>query len=539
MRRRSTAASWNRPDAPSLAERSADDTTMPRAPSSCVVCRFVADSVERRIFFVLAEAFGERWFIARMRAGGFCSAHVRRLVAAGHGHRLTGPFEDVLRGWLARRREAGGRVLPLVGEACPICDTASWAEDHGLGLLAAGDERRIEVGLGGPGPLCLPHLDRLVDRVPWTEQVAVATRWAARLLEVVSAVSAVSAAAEVGADAAAPAALDILAGPVLDPPNADRDPATEGASVGPAASTAGRTGPTGSPAAEAQSGWSGGLLTEAGLLGELERGSCPVCTAVAAAPRRLLTWLADPRRRANDRRDLDALCGRHLRVLVHVAPPAGAAAIRTALERRLAMLAALPTDADRPPVRIVERPAWAWRRTRRRNPEDRRAPVSERLSAIWRSLRTPGDVVAERLRRARLAADRECVACVAAATARRRTFALLAATLLSRPGRERFERSDGLCLRHAALASAEPAVGAASFALVAGVAEGRVAAVLFELEEALRKSSWSVRYEPVGPEATAWRRAARLVLGAAAVSEIDDPFAAAEADEPRRPRRAI
>lgn len=595
--------------------------------SGCVVCQFVAEAVERRAFFIFVEAVGEPWFIAKMRAGGFCGPHVRDLVASGRGPRLTGPFEDVLEGWLARRRALGGSGLPAVGEACPICETAAWAADHALGLLASGDPRRIEVGLGRSEPLCLPHLDELIDRLPWPERVAAAHRWAERLLEAValatraelegmtdgegsrsaragcppasgprpagwrsgkgadavsrapqSAVEPEPLAAATGAVGASLAGVvDILAGSQssLRRRMAHQEGRASQPEEGPAASdrsspptfaaraAAARAAP---PAASPESqtptlaeAWHDGLITEAGLAAELAAGRCPVCTAVAAAPRRLLAWLAVPASTDRDRRDLDAFCGDHLRDLVALAPVSAASVVRSALERRLAMLAALPTIADQPPGPIVARVGWAWRRTRARPGDE---PPASRLTAlreIWRVLRWPGDLIEERLRRARLAADRECVACLAAVTARRRTSVLLATTLRGRRGRDRFELSGGLCLRHAAAAHAAAAPAATSrtgaafdaagLALVAAVAEARCAAVLFELGEALRKSSWSVRFEPPGPEGTAWQRAATFVLGEAALpsaAEPDGPFGGTAAErvggaapEPARPRRAV
>lgn len=613
--------------------------------AGCVVCRFVAEAIERRAFFIFVEAVGEPWFIAKMRAGGFCGPHVRDLVASGRGPRLTGPFEDVLEGWLARRRTLGAPALPSVGEACPICETATWAADHALGLLASGDARRIEVGLGRSEPLCLPHLDRLIDRLPWPERVGAAKRWAERLLEAVALATwaeqlSGGSAGDVGPDtlgtrvglegmvegdesrsegAARPPApgprpaarrsgepaetmsrafqgaagpeplaaatgafgrpfdgvVDILAGaqgslqttarqegrashgrPVADASPAPTTPPTP---ASPAAAPS--LEPPASTLAEA---WHDGLITETGLAAELGAGRCPVCTAVAAAPRRLLAWLATPASTDRDRRDLDALCGDHLRDLAALAPENAASVVRAALERRLAMLAALPTIADQPPHPIVARLGWAWRRARTRQGHE--GTPASRLAAlreVWRVLRSPGDLIEERLHRARLAADRECVACLAAVTARRRTFVLLGATLRARRGRDRFELSGGLCLRHAAAAPAASSATGAAFdsaglALVGAVAEARCATILFELGEALRKSSWSVRFEPPGPEGTAWQRAATFVLGEwvlPSVGELGDRFVGAApeqasraaapepawrgAPEPIRPRRAV
>jgi hypothetical protein len=41
----------------------------------------------------------------------------------------------------------------------------------------------------------------------------------------------------------------------------------------------------------------------------------------------------------------------------------------------------------------------------------------------------------------------------------------------------------------------------------------RLRVVEWELEEASRKMSWSVRYEPKGPESDTWRRAAQQFCG--------------------------
>ncbi len=587
--------------------------------AECVVCRFVAEAVERRAFFIFVEAVGEPWFIAKMRAGGFCGPHVRDLVASGRGPRLTGPFEDVLEGWLARRRALGGAGLPAVGEACPICETAAWAADHALGLLASGDARRIEVGLGRSEPICLPHLDELIDRLSWPERVGAAQRWAERLLEAVALATRAELEAMAdgersrsegagappapgrwyspgeqrsgeGAEAASRAlrsaavpeplaaatgasggplagVVDILAGsqaslqrrtthrelqasqPEEGPPGSHRRSPPAGAAQGapavaPSAAALGASPEPRAPTlAEA---WHDGLITEAGLAAELAAGRCPVCTAVAAAPRRLLAWLAAPASTDRDRRDLDALCGDHLRDLAAFAPESAAAVVRSALERRLAMLAALPTIADQPPRPIVARVGWSWRRARVRRGDEAPASRLAALREIWRVVRSPGELIEERLRRARLAADRECVACLAAVTARRRTFVLLGATLRGRRGRDRFEVSGGLCLRHAGAAPAATsgtgaAFDAAGLALVAAVAEARCATILFELGEALRKSSWSVRFEPPGPEGTAWQRAATFALGEAALPSAvgSGGRTIGAAPEPIRPRRAL
>ncbi len=55
----------------------------------------------------------------------------------------------------------------------------------------------------------------------------------------------------------------------------------------------------------------------------------------------------------------------------------------------------------------------------------------------------------------------------------------------------------------------EPAV----LETLVGVQIARLAALEWELEEFYRKSGWEVRYEPKGPERTAWARAIERFSG--------------------------
>jgi len=73
-------------------------------------------------------------------------------------------------------------------------------------------------------------------------------------------------------------------------------------------------------------------------------------------------------------------------------------------------------------------------------------------------------------------------------------------------------RRDGqlLCVRHVlGLRAADPAAGQ----LAAGDAARRAAALIGELAEAFRKSTWAFRHESRGAEATAWRRAVAFLDG--------------------------
>jgi hypothetical protein len=88
---------------------------------------------------------------------------------------------------------------------------------------------------------------------------------------------------------------------------------------------------------------------------------------------------------------------------------------------------------------------------------------------------------------------------------------LLSAALLTAAGREAYERSPGLCLRH--LERAVEAWSPDAVAIATRVATGRVALLRWELAEAGRKSAWTARYEPAGLERSAWVRALTTSVG--------------------------
>jgi hypothetical protein len=79
-------------------------------------------------------------------------------------------------------------------------------------------------------------------------------------------------------------------------------------------------------------------------------------------------------------------------------------------------------------------------------------------------------------------------------------------------GRKAFHESAGICLRHCVEAANIAEVPAALDELLAAQI-ARLRVIEWELQEAARKSSWSVRYESKGPEQTAWRRAASQIYG--------------------------
>ena len=88
---------------------------------------------------------------------------------------------------------------------------------------------------------------------------------------------------------------------------------------------------------------------------------------------------------------------------------------------------------------------------------------------------------------------------------RDRSLRLLFALLKGKPGRTAMENGYGLCLKHFSRALTLRPDGEVRRFLVE-VESARLSLLLWELEEARRKASWSVRPEPRGTESWAWKR---------------------------------
>jgi hypothetical protein len=451
------------------------------AETSCVACEFVERSVERLVFFLFAESLGESWCIEKMRRGGFCLRHARRLSAGGRGRRLEYQYQEVIRGWEHRSRDAA-RPDFSVGRACPVCVTEDWADDYTTHRLAEPELGPVRRDLGRVEPLCLHHVDRLIDTIAWSRIGEIGGRIKRRLQDL-----------DLARAPAIGLTLEILCG--RDRAGVARQP-TDHVSVP-------------SAAASHPPSWAGGSLSLEGLVAQLDAGRCPVCSAARAASWRVLDWLATPDLPPDRSRDLERLCPEHLRD-AHACAPLAASRVLASAVPRWRQMGRLLANADVPPPELAKRlqRAPAFLAAHRSVPLQ--ANRLRALKATARYVSEPGALAAERLRLARYGRERGCLACEAMVTATRRTLELLGAMLSGRAGIDRFERSKGLCLRHVAAARR---LDASSAGTIAMVAYGRAALVTWELQEALRKSSWSVRYEPAGLERTAWQRALTFVLG--------------------------
>jgi hypothetical protein len=218
--------------------------------------------------------------------------------------------------------------------------------------------------------------------------------------------------------------------------------------------------------------------TLAALHARLTVAACPSCFVGGLMERRYLAWLATEHR-ANAR-GLSAegvwLCPTHLHDVLADDPP-------SALWAASLMRFRLQDELGRLTVALAAAP-----RRLRALLEPRRFTLRQALTPVLR--------------------PRDCSACYAVAAAEQRETALLLAALGDAPTARRYEVSHGLCLRHLLALPLASRAGAP-----ARVLEARLRVLGWELEEAGRKSGWSVRHEARGRETTAWRRAAAQLDG--------------------------
>jgi hypothetical protein len=111
-----------------------------------------------------------------------------------------------------------------------------------------------------------------------------------------------------------------------------------------------------------------------------------------------------------------------------------------------------------------------------------------------------------------------CPLCRHLETIEERAADRLIAVLADAEGRRAFERSYGLCLRHAPLLL-ERAGTADLRRDIAAILLARVEVDRWEAEEYLRRQSWNVRHEPKGAEREAWMRASTRIAGVAMEQE--------------------
>jgi len=221
-----------------------------------------------------------------------------------------------------------------------------------------------------------------------------------------------------------------------------------------------------------------GESTVEGLCSRLVIEACHVCLSAGLMERRYLRWSVECNREGDASLGTDPgeLCAAHLHDLALVDRAAAGHAIERKRAARTAELRRLLDHlAQSPP---------AARRGRR--------GVIEDLDR-WR---------------AELISEHYCPACNARSGIERSQLELVGAALALAPVRDCYERSHGLCVRHAREVTDEQAARVAKRHL-----DARLGVLAWEVGETARKYGWAYRHEESGPERDAWLRAVAQVDG--------------------------
>jgi hypothetical protein len=431
------------------------------ARDGCPACIETAHGETNYFVWLLIETYGFPEWLAEFSAGfGFCQRHGDQLLR----HETAGDQISYFHGYAASRilqqLVGASSGKPLAMGPCPACRSMAEISSRTLlflrKLLLSADEcARYD----HPGLLCFLHLRMLLPHMPWTRVVELlrqhetAVRDAAESLG--SAATATENTARIPTELIT--VLHLLVGhapqrllwptPLCQARRRARDPVNDCAA----------------------------LLANS--------DACPVCLEIGQAWYEWFVWLEeaahDPAIKIDD---LLPTCREHTWALVrHATPPLRAAIANHLVDRVLGRIG----SANHALVRRPGKRRFGWQNLREHLDGDRRRVNSARNIAVL---------------------DNPCPLCNELDTVRDRVITLLFALLRQNDHRARFESGYGLCLKHfyRALALA-PDRATTDTLLNSEVA--KLSLLRWELDESLRKRSWSVRPEVAGAEHDAWQRA--------------------------------
>lgn len=433
--------------------------------ADCPVCGRTEDIDQRWNDHFLYEGYQSPEAMARLRRGaGFCARHMRELKKSGLAGTIAFVHLDILKDVqraLAARLLGGNPAAALIPEPgyCIVCDydrDVERRECFFLALLLKG--RGLEC-YGRPALVCVPHLSSLVEQLdPGLLNGVIATH-----LRASAELRATMGGPGDCAGKAANAAIRLI----LGPPPRRRAPIFEGGDAG--------------------------IRVESDPIKRFRRRLgeapvCPVCAEVAEASVQWIAWLDVAAANGEDIADVVPLCPHHVwQALQRSGAPLALPVANTVVEEAHRSL----LFASRALMALRDRHQWI--------PEPFRRAVHHRE--------------ARRHTVAALRGGRECPLCRRARQARDRAIELLGALLDEKDGRDAFERGYELCVPHAARALELLRERSAMRVIVATV-HGRLSVLRWELEEQLRRYSWSARPEGHGNEAEAGLHASLRFSGA-------------------------
>jgi hypothetical protein len=477
--------------------------------------------VDRDFFWFTSEQYYEPGVVDNLRlAHGFCPTHTRHFLQTGANSVITAVYSyltwylikqlnaarDIL---LQKKPKQSSRDLCLeAAEAlrpqgnCPMCASLETSEQ--INIHALTDALRladvIEAYEKSPG-LCLPHFRQVANQVDWDTVSFLTPDMRDRLHTKVPLQKSTTALLEqaVGLDRVRSLRRGALSRK-LEPALYRKEPGCE------SYIELGKPNFLWSPTFEQ-------------LLTELAEPGCSVCNACERGVQQYLAWLAQEMESkpagSNSWEATYHVCPSHLWALYAAGYDQGAMRVgEHAIEEWLARLNKLAFGLSyRPSERALERlrqGVLAW--CGAYNPDVGRE--LERPRARWKKVEAVLESPRSRLDDLRTVVFRTdlCQACAHVRTTTRQRLDLILRALEDPVGRKAYHAGSGLCLRHCVEAANRAEAPAALVELLsAQIARLRV--LEWELEEASRKMSWSVRYEPKGPESDAWRRAAKQFCG--------------------------
>ena len=462
----------------------------------CLCCRDEAGRARRYWFWLVNESYGEPPTIAALQgSNGFCPRHSRHLLASG-GARLVAAVQSYVIGAPTERVRSAlatarkGAVPFRIARAlspprpCPACTSEREHRrregERLAGLLADAEVHDRLIQARG---LCWQHWRGLAEHASWS-QLGSITR-------ATTAILARSGPGQEDRDLRASWAM-------LQGEDADRVARRETGED--------RAEPVPTEAWSPTVGWLRRWLTVPG---------CPLCLWRRAALTEFLTWLDGEVHERTDRwREALDLCPTHAWDFAAVADRGSLRRLAEVLwTQRSGALNWLGERLAAEPSRLP------WRRLGEVSRRPGRAPGEQGLHRLRPRrlldvLRAGLESPESRLRRllARAILDRPCPACEALRTRTHRLADLLARALHDPETARVYRDGRGVCLHHLPVLVAACRTGDEAL-LSLETALTRLEVLRWELEEALRKESWSVRYETEGGEQTAGRRASEQLAG--------------------------
>jgi hypothetical protein len=485
----------------------------------CPVCAHISSEIVRDFFWFLNESYYEGEVIADLqRSYGFCPFHTRHLLETGGNSVITTVFSYLTAHSIARLQEAQGVLTgPTTREnahdrcrraakilrpqsVCRGCRAAQWWEKHITGAISQTlTDAEAEAAYKESHGFCLPHFHQAGLLADW-DALSVLAEDMRRRLQAVAISNGVSI-----------RLFEQIAGLDRQRPFRARDRKRRTPNLPVHAPEQGVITLNDDSVAVP---WS---PTFEQALAALAEPSCPVCAACERGALDYIRWLAremETKALSSGNWDLSwKVCPEHFWDLYASGHERAATAVGERLRQDwLSKLETLTARmAKRPPDSLVGRLAAVpaeW--SRQLNGGKHRASVQ----FLWRVAAGEMQSPERRLDLLRAPQFREdvCQACWHMRETAHRMLDLILRVVEDPTGRQSYHQSWGLCLRHCIMAASVAENPAAlSEVLKAQIPHLRI--LEWELDEVSRKHNWSVRYEPAGPEAGAWERAAHQFCG--------------------------